>query len=1103
MRLLESKLLEADVVELQLDDTSQTGLNWLIGETAEILEDDGLFYLKQGDYFAEVTFSHLPLARGLNKNNPQVVCVVVCYKNDTAIAVRFVYFRAHLPESINIYLDHSSISAIAKVSGDELTFSASQNWFEQSFYFNYRNQKGMMCEFHATELGDNFRIIGEKHFAVIVKNGAAWYLNTITQLNKLPETITVFYGDHQLLKQNSQSLITNSKQQLMLEQHTKEHGSYFQLWRKYSETHWQQASRLAKSAGYLLYSNCESVTNEKIRFRFILGEKPIADFIDNYKAELETLGERFNLENLELQVATDPPDYLTELDTSLTLSNKQSRKPTFLSELKFANGMLEATLNRQPPNEGAIYISLNGIQKQQQRKMEAFDLLRQGKNPLPQIKHILEGLQPPAPRIKTIKDLSKKARKRFNSAPTSQQEKAIKIALETPDIALIIGPPGTGKTQVISALQQLIAEEGDKFGSPLQHQILLSSYQHDAVTNVVDRSGVFGLPALKIGGREKSKKSESTVANWAQERVHRLSTDIASELQQFDEYQLFETMNKLVLSIRLSHCPNELKSLLLLLEDKLNCWQVEYGFNISSTIMDNVEKLISRFSSLPCINLTTQQRVTLYRKVRGLRVNNIAFNDDGILRARDLLLILDQHSATSCFAKQLRTLIEDGASAFAYQSIKNSLLAALAPPYVLADARHVTEKEIDDLEQLQQNLELTLSNDPTLGKLHVRQQYIDALKSQPGVVQRSIAEYVTVLGATCQQAAGDKMVSVKSVEQSNSIKFDSVIVDEAARANPLDLMIPMAMARRRIVLVGDHKQLPHMLEPQVEKELQDKNEIEITDSELLKQSLFERLYHDLTKFHKDGGPQRVVMLDTQFRMHPVLGDFHSKEFYESAELPAVKSGFPPEKFPLDVPNYEGVLAAWIDVNITKGKMQTLNGSKYRKCEAEVIAEEALNILNERPDLSVGIITFYSAQCDLIQDIMVEKGVLKKIFAEYEPTHGYDFLAEGKERFRVGSVDAFQGKEFDVVLLSTVRSWQPVQSFNRDIINRQLGFLRIINRINVAMSRQKRLLIVVGDKSLASTELAKNIDLGDGKKEQILPGFNAFFQLCQGEYGCVR
>jgi superfamily I DNA and/or RNA helicase len=119
-------------------------------------------------------------------------------------------------------------------------------------------------------------------------------------------------------------------------------------------------------------------------------------------------------------------------------------------------------------------------------------------------------------------------------------------------------------------------------------------------------------------------------------------------------------------------------------------------------------------------------------------------------------------------------------------------------------------------------------------------------------------------------------------------------------------------------------------------------------------------------------------------------------------------------------------------------------------------------------------------------------------------HGYDLLPNGEERFRVGSVDAFQGKEFDVVLLSTVRSWKSGSDINNSVVvNEQLGFLRIINRINVAMSRQKRLLIVVGDLSLASAELTQSIVFDYGIKQQVLPGFNAFYQLCQGELGCVR
>ncbi|MBE8232933.1 MAG: AAA family ATPase [Endozoicomonadaceae bacterium] len=1103
MKLLESKLLESDVVELTLENPSQRTLNWSIGESAELFEDNGLFYLKQGNCFEEITFSHLPLAKAVNKNDPQVVLAVICYKNATTVAVKFMYLRDQCPENITINLDHASISTIAKVSGVEVSFTAAQYWFEQSFYFNHQQKNAMLCEFHATALGDNFKIIGEKYAVSIIKNGKYWFINTITPLKRLPEKLTLFCGEHQLLEYIASNAVNEPTQQLMLEQHTKEHGSYFQLWLKYSEVHWQQASRIAKSTGYLSYCDRESISDEKIRFSFLLGEASIRNFIDKYKAELETIGERFNINHLELQVAEDAPDYLTEVDKSLEFSTKQKKKPIFLSDLKFTHGQLEATLSKKPPNKGAIYISLNGIQKQQQRKMSAFEMLRQGNNPLPQIKHLLEGLQPPQQRAKRIKGLSKNAKARFKGEPTRQQEKALKIALRTPDVALIIGPPGTGKTQVISALQQRIAEEGDKFGSTIQHQVLLSSYQHDAVTNVVERSGVFGLPALKIGGREKNKNSDSGVTHWIEQRIDSLSHNISNELQQFDEYKLFESINELVLSIRLSAKPSDLKSLLLSLRKKLDSWQIDYGFNIDAKILDGIDALTMRFANLLCITLSTEQRKMLYRKVRGLRTSEIAFDDDGLLRSQDLLNVLKSLDETQKYAQQLQVLIDINPSAFKFEPFKQRLLEALVLPYVIPDARHVTENEIEYLELLQQNLEQTLTNNPTLGKLYFRQQYMDTLHNQPALVERSIAEYVTVLGATCQQAAGDKMVSLKSVKQSESITFDSVIVDEAARANPLDLMIPMAMARTRVVLVGDHKQLPHMLEPQVEKELQDKNEIEITDQELLKESLFERLYHDLTKFEQEGGPKRVVMLDTQFRMHPVLGDFHSKEFYESAGLPAVKSGLESKDFPLDVPNYDGKLAAWINVGKAEGKMDESNGSKYRQCEAIIVAEEAANILNERPDLSVGIITFYAAQRDRIQDLMVEKGIMKKSFDNYEPAQSYASLSNGDERFRVGSVDAFQGKEFDVVLLSTVRSWHPVDSFNSDIVNKQLGFLRIINRINVAMSRQKRLLIVVGDKSLADPKLAKTIEFENGTKQQVLPGFNAFYQLCQGEHGCVR
>ncbi|MNL56052.1 hypothetical protein D3C87_1795160 [compost metagenome] len=108
----------------------------------------------------------------------------------------------------------------------------------------------------------------------------------------------------------------------------------------------------------------------------------------------------------------------------------------------------------------------------------------------------------------------------------------------------------------------------------------------------------------------------------------------------------------------------------------------------------------------------------------------------------------------------------------------------------------------------------------------------------------------------------------------------------------------------------------------------------------------------------------------------------------------------------------------------------------------------------------------------------------------------------EERLRVGSVDAFQGKEFDVVLLSCVRTYQSAKpnSASEDEetdrekqLNRQFGFLRLPNRMNVAMSRQRQMLICVGDAALATSPEA----------EKAVPALAAFYQMCGGEHGILR
>ncbi len=110
--------------------------------------------------------------------------------------------------------------------------------------------------------------------------------------------------------------------------------------------------------------------------------------------------------------------------------------------------------------------------------------------------------------------------------------------------------------------------------------------------------------------------------------------------------------------------------------------------------------------------------------------------------------------------------------------------------------------------------------------------------------------------------------------------------------------------------------------------------------------------------------------------------------------------------------------------------------------------------------------------------------------DYIITKPYQKTIKAEERFRIGSVDAFQGKEFDVVILSLVRS-NDIQIKSSKDIRRKYGFLTSYNRLNVAMSRAKKLLIAVGDEEMFKIQQA----------EEHIFGLYAFYnELINSDYG---
>ncbi|TOM47215.1 hypothetical protein CGH75_26155, partial [Vibrio parahaemolyticus] len=144
---------------------------------------------------------------------------------------------------------------------------------------------------------------------------------------------------------------------------------------------------------------------------------------------------------------------------------------------------------------------------------------------MPQLKWLLEGVSVPSDRHRKLKGLTQYAKETFKGGkPTDKQLLALETALNTPDLAIIIGPPGTGKTQVIAALQRRLAEEFEE--QNISGQVLVSSFQHDAVDNALDRSQVFNLPATRVGGKKQNADEEGNFSRWVDAQSNYLKEQI-------------------------------------------------------------------------------------------------------------------------------------------------------------------------------------------------------------------------------------------------------------------------------------------------------------------------------------------------------------------------------------------------------------------------------------------------------------------------------------------------------------------------------------------------------------------------------------------------
>lgn len=861
-------------------------------------------------------------------------------------------------------------------------------------------------------------------------------------------------------------------------------GSYLKKWDEFGDMEGELLLKQAREVGSLQFKGMSqrrdgtvtvliSQASDSSWIALEKGAVPEVELVDE-------LPDYLKIENFSFK------DFAGGIEQSEELNRREER--SYFNVVGFDKKKRVLTLKTEtlPRDSGTLVLSLAGETAQIKRRMAARQAILEGRAANPQLGLLIEeqGQIARTREPKKTPPLTAFVRKKvFRNDPTVMQEKAIEVALNTPDIALIQGPPGTGKTTVIAAILERLNEIADKRGTRIKGQILLTGFQHDAVENMIERLSLNGIPVPKFGKRSGAPDDdysafERNLEDWC--------SKLAAELRERNPRIAEVEQEREIKNLFLQYTQAPSRSLAGSLARKIASLGVTVLGEDGMRRAENLAKNLTREEKL---NEDSSQWLNAARR---LRVLSESFSDDGPERSvdalEDLRDVLEENERNLLETASLWRS-EDGPPSFLsdLEALKMKLLARLTSPPVFRVEKQ--NAEVIDLAEFAIQRIMTTGHSAKNKKSAALAEFLAELEGNPYGMMDALSDYSFAFAATCQQSVNRRMQAQKGMTGSDvnkSMEYEYVIVDEAARVSPRDLMVAMAQGKR-IILVGDHRQLPHIIDEEVARQMEE-GEGGQDENDWLKKSMFQYLFSTRLKTLEEyDGISRRVTLDKQYRMHPLLGSFISRNFYERFDpTEHFGSGRPVSDFAHALSSTNGKPAVWLDVPAQIGRHQKDGTSWMRPEEATVIVRKLNEWMSSDAGkgLSFGVISFYKAQADLIR---------KKLRN----------IADDDKKLRVGTVDSFQGMEFDVVFLSMVRtmpSRESIEACKRRVISKGetwtntkeaqfcFGHLCLYNRLNVSMSRQKKLLVVVGDAGALQNQLA----------EDFVPGLVDFLQLCQRE-----